>query len=68
MNQLNLALITIGAVVLVLGMLSRIIDRSYLTMPLLAFIVGVVLGPIGSGLLTPDSWGCLLYTSDAADE
>ncbi|MEI8646989.1 hypothetical protein P4S73_02190 [Paraglaciecola sp. Hal342] len=28
-----------------------------LTMPLLAFIVGVVLGPIGSGLLTPDSWG-----------
>lgn len=57
MNQLNLALITIGAVVLVLGMLSRIIDRSYLTMPLLAFIVGVVLGPIGTGLLTPDSWG-----------
>lgn len=57
MNQLNLALITIGAVVLTLGMLTRVINRSYLSMPLLAFIVGVVLGPIGTSILTPDLWG-----------
>lgn len=57
MNQLNLALITIGAVVLTLGMLTRVINRSSLSMPLLAFIVGVVLGPIGTSILTPDLWG-----------
>jgi NhaP-type Na+/H+ or K+/H+ antiporter len=57
LNQLNLALITIGAVVLTLGMLTRVINRSYLSMPLLAFIVGVVLGPIGTSILTPDLWG-----------
>ena len=57
MSQLNLALATIGAIVLTLGMLTRYIDRSYLSMPLLAFISGIVLGPLGAGFLTPGLWG-----------
>jgi NhaP-type Na+/H+ or K+/H+ antiporter len=57
LSQLNLALATIGAVVLTLGMLTRYIDRSYLSMPLIAFITGIILGPLGAEFLTPDLWG-----------
>ena len=57
MDQFNLSLAAVGTVVLVLGMLSLPINRSYLSIPLLAFASGIVLGPIGLGLLNPDSWG-----------
>lgn len=45
MEQLNIALATVGALVLVLGLLSGPIRRSILSEPLVALFVGVLLGP-----------------------
>jgi len=57
MEQINLSLAAVGIVVLVLGFFSRSINCSYFSIPLLAFVSGVVLGPLGFGVLNPESWG-----------
>jgi len=57
MEQLNLALAAAGATVLCLGMFTRRINHSYFSIPLLALISGIVLGPLGTGLLLPSNWG-----------
>lgn len=57
MQDINLALAVVGALVLLLGLLSRPVDRSWLSSPLLAFLLGVGLGPIGVAALDPVAWG-----------
>ncbi len=57
MEELHLALATIGFVVLVLGLCSRPLNRSVLSLPVAAFSVGIILGPQGVGILNPESWG-----------
>lgn len=56
MSELNIALALIGATVLVIGMVSRILNRSILSLPLLAFLLGVLAGPV-LGWLAPAGWG-----------
>ncbi len=57
MEQLNIALATVGGLVLVLGLLSAPLRRSVLAEPLLALLLGVLLGPAVLGLLDPARWG-----------
>ena len=57
MSELNIALAAVGGLVLVLGLLSGSIRRSILSEPLVALLVGVLLGPAALGLLDPAGWG-----------
>ncbi|QCF26806.1 cation:proton antiporter [Hydrocarboniclastica marina] len=57
MDQLNLALAAVGIVVIVLGLLSQPLNRSVFSLPLMAFLFGVSIGPVGLGLLDVDQWG-----------
>ncbi len=57
MSELNIALAAVGGSVLVLGLLSGLIRRSILSEPLVALLVGVLLGPTILGLLDPAGWG-----------
>jgi NhaP-type Na+/H+ or K+/H+ antiporter len=57
LSELNLALAVVGGSVLVLGLLSGLIRRSILSEPLVALLVGVLLGPAALGLLDPAGWG-----------
>lgn len=57
MDALNISLAAIGGLILVLGLLSSPVDRSWLSPPLVAFLFGVLLGPQGMALLDPFSWG-----------
>ncbi|CAA9433907.1 MAG: hypothetical protein AVDCRST_MAG01-01-3118, partial [uncultured Rubrobacteraceae bacterium] len=45
MDALNIALVTVGSVVLVVGLLSNPIRRSPVSTPMLALLAGVLLGP-----------------------
>lgn len=54
---MNIALVTIGALVLVLGLLSNSIQKAPLSAPILALLVGVLVGPAVFGLLDPARWG-----------
>lgn len=54
---MNIALVTIGALVLVLGLLSNSIQKAPLSTPILALLVGVLVGPAVFGLLDPARWG-----------
>lgn len=56
MTELNLALALIGGSILIKGLLARPLNRSIFSLPLLAFAVGVVAGPV-AGLLHPAQWG-----------
>ena len=56
-DALNIALVTVGSVVLVVGLLSNPIRRSPVSTPMLALLAGVLLGPAVSGLLDPAGWG-----------
>lgn len=56
MKQLYLALATVGATVLVLGLLSSALRRSVLSIPTAAMLAGVLLGPV-LGVFEPQSWG-----------
>jgi sodium/hydrogen antiporter len=58
MNELNLALVAIGGVVLFIGLVSDIFRRTWwLSEPLAALLCGIVLSPTLLGLLHPDRWG-----------
>lgn len=57
MSELNLGLAAVGGLVLVVGLLSGAIRRSLLSEPLVALLVGVLLGPAALGLLDPAGWG-----------
>lgn len=57
MKDLNVALAAVGGLVLLLGLLSRPVDRSWLSPPLLAFLLGVLLSSHGLGWLHPEAWG-----------
>ena len=52
-----MGLAAVGGLVLVLGLLSGLIRRSILSEPLVALLVGVLIGPAALGLLDPASWG-----------
>ncbi|HEY9119649.1 MAG TPA: cation:proton antiporter, partial [Marinobacter sp.] len=56
MSELNIALALIGGTVLMIGLVSRPLNRSILSLPLLAFLLGVLAGPV-LGWLDPASWG-----------
>ena len=57
MKDINLTLAAVGGLILMLGLLSRPVDRSVLSPPLLAFCLGVALSPYGLALLDPAQWG-----------
>ncbi len=56
-DELNLALVAVGGLVLVLGLVSGLIRHSLLSEPLLALVVGVLLGPATLDLLDIARWG-----------
>lgn len=56
MSELNTVLALVGATVLVMGMISRMLNRTILSPPLLAFLLGVLAGPV-MGWLDPAGWG-----------
>lgn len=57
MQEVNIVLAVVGSLVLVVGLLSNPLDRTWLTAPLLAFVLGVALSPQGIGVLNPAAWG-----------
>jgi NhaP-type Na+/H+ or K+/H+ antiporter len=57
LSELNLALLVVGGLILVIGLLSGLIRRSFLSEPLLALLIGIVLGPYALGLLDVAGWG-----------
>jgi NhaP-type Na+/H+ or K+/H+ antiporter len=57
LSELDVALVAVGGLVLVLGLLSGLIRRSILSEPLVALLAGVLLGPTALGLLDPADWG-----------
>lgn len=57
MNQLNIALSVVGGLVLIVGLLSSPLNRSWLSAPLMAFLLGIALGPEAFDLLDPRAWG-----------
>ncbi|GAB2792616.1 sodium:proton antiporter [Halomonas shantousis] len=56
MTELNAALASGGAVILMLGLLSRPLNRSWQSPPLLSFIAGAVIGPLGLDWVDPAGW------------
>lgn len=57
MDQLDLALTAIAAVVIGIGVLSNAIKQSVLQEPLIAVIFGIAIGPVGFGWLDMAGWG-----------
>ena len=57
MSQLNIALVAIGVVVLVIGLLSNLLRSTFVSTPIVALVAGVLIGPAVFGLLDPASWG-----------
>lgn len=58
MREFNVALLTVGLLVLLVGLASGYLQRrSILSEPLVALTVGCALGPLGFGLLRPQGWG-----------
>lgn len=57
MSALNLTLLVVGAVVLVVGLFSAPLKRSFLSVPLVSLLAGVVIGPAVLGILDPADWG-----------
>ncbi len=57
MIEINTALVVIGAVVLVIGLLSNLLRSTFVSTPMVALLAGVLVGPAGFGLLDPASWG-----------
>jgi NhaP-type Na+/H+ or K+/H+ antiporter len=57
LSTLNIALLTIGVVVLTIGLFSAPLKRSFLSVPLVALLAGVLLSPAVFGVLDPAEWG-----------
>lgn len=58
MNELNILITAIGAIVLFLGLVSDYFRRNWWTSdPLTALLLGILLGPVALGLLNPMRWG-----------
>ncbi|MBE9191878.1 cation:proton antiporter [Gloeocapsopsis crepidinum LEGE 06123] len=58
MNELNIALVAVGGLVLLIGLVSDLFRRTWWTSePLTALVCGILLGPTVFGLLHPDRWG-----------
>jgi NhaP-type Na+/H+ or K+/H+ antiporter len=55
--EINIALVAVGAVVLVVGLLSNLLQSSFVSTPMVALLAGVLLGPAMLGLLVPSDWG-----------
>jgi NhaP-type Na+/H+ or K+/H+ antiporter len=56
LSALNTALLVIGALVIAVGLFSELVKRI-VAPPVLAFLVGVLLGPAVFGVLDPFTWG-----------
>ena len=57
MVEINIALVAVGAVVLVVGLLSNLFRSSFISTPMVALLAGILLGPTMFGLLVPADWG-----------
>ncbi|WP_066384809.1 cation:proton antiporter domain-containing protein [Anabaena sp. CA = ATCC 33047] len=58
MNELNILVTAIGAIALFLGLLSDYFRRHWWTSdPLTAMLLGILLSPVGLGLVNPSGWG-----------
>ncbi len=57
MTDLNLSLALVGACVIGVAMFSGPINRSWVSLPMVALAMGVVVGPIGFVWLDPYRWG-----------
>lgn len=57
MTELNLSLALVGAGVLLLGLFSQPLNRSWVSLPMLAFLLGIIVGPVGTGWLDASRWG-----------
>jgi NhaP-type Na+/H+ or K+/H+ antiporter len=57
LDALNIALLVIGGLVLVAGLLSNPLKRSLLSVPMIGLFAGVLLGPTVFGLLDLAEWG-----------
>jgi sodium/hydrogen antiporter len=56
-SELDIAIASVGGIVIILGVLSQPIKRTFLSAPLLAMASGIALGPAGLDLLVPQRWG-----------
>jgi len=57
-DELNVLIAAIGAIVLFLGLVSDYFRRNWWTSdPLTALLLGIVLGPAVLGLVNPNAWG-----------
>ncbi len=57
MSELNITLVTMGGLVLVAGLFSSLIRRTLISTPIIALLLGVLLGPAALNLLDPAGWG-----------
>ncbi|MEX0772154.1 MAG: cation:proton antiporter [Balneolales bacterium] len=58
MEDLNIILLIIGGIVLILGALSGYIkNRTWFSEPLIALLLGILIGPSGLDLLNSADWG-----------
>ena len=57
MHELDVALAVIFATVLLLGLVSDAVERSWLSSPILALGIGVLVGPAALDWLDPARWG-----------
>jgi NhaP-type Na+/H+ or K+/H+ antiporter len=66
MSTVNLGLLVIGALVLGIGIFSRWIRRQPLSAPLVAFAIGIILGPYLAGVFDVATWGDEFYILEEA--
>jgi len=57
MSTVNLMLLVIGGIVLFIGVFSKWIREAIVSAPLIAFALGVILGPYVSGIFDLRTWG-----------
>lgn len=57
-TQFNLALLALGGLIYTYSLVSRYIKENlYLSAPILAVILGVVVGPLGLQIFDVQNWG-----------
>lgn len=58
MDQLNIIITAIGVIVLFLGLVSNYFRQKWwISDPLVALLLGILLSPIALGLINPEDWG-----------